>query len=97
MSAILPADLLRHIQRKFAKGDRAAAVALLLCARTHEGVAGPRLQRCALVASNGSLERLMHYVHMLEVDYRDVIVAAEYDAGNNGELVQVRDLTKPMD
>jgi hypothetical protein len=33
---------------------------------------------------------------MLEVDYRDVIVAAEYDAGN-GELVQVRDLTKPID
>jgi hypothetical protein len=32
-----------------------------------------------------------------QVDYRDVIVAAEYDAGNNGELVQVRDLTKPMD
>ena len=96
MSAILPADLLRHIQRKFAKGDRAAAVALLLCARTHEGVAGPRLQRCALVASNGSLERLMHYARMLEVDYQDVIVAAEYDA-ENGELVQVRDLTKPID
>ena len=32
-----------------------------------------------------------------QVDYRDVIVAAEYDAWNNGELVQVRDLTKPMD
>jgi hypothetical protein len=30
-------------------------------------------------------------------NYRDVIVAAEYDAGKNGELVQVRDLTKPMD
>jgi hypothetical protein len=76
VSAILPADLLRHIQRKFAKGDRAAAVTLVLCARSHEGVAGPRLQRCALVASNGSLERLM---------------------AENGELVQVRDLTKPID
>jgi hypothetical protein len=39
----------------------------------------------------------MHYARMLEVDYRDVIVAAEYDAGNNGDLVQVRDPTKPMD
>jgi len=96
MSAILPADLLRHIQRIFAKRDRAAAITLLLCARSHDGVAGPRLQRCAPVASYGSLERLMHYVRMLEVDYRDVIVAAEYDAGN-GELVRVRDLTKPLD
>ena len=71
MSPILPADLLRHIQRKFAKGERAAAITLLLSARSHEGLAAPRLQRCALVASNGSLERLMHYVRMLEVDYRD--------------------------
>jgi hypothetical protein len=62
MSVILPADLLRHIERNFAKADRAAAVTLLLCERSHKGVAGPRLQRCALVASNGSLERLMHVI-----------------------------------
>jgi hypothetical protein len=97
MASILPADLLRHILRHFAKDDRAGAISLLLCARSHEGEAGPRLQRCALVASNGSLERLMHYVRMLEVDYRDVIVAGEYDTGNNGELVHVRDLSKPLD
>ena len=58
MSAILPADLLRHIQRIFAKRDRAAAITLLLCARSHDGVAGPRLQRCAPVASYGSLGKL---------------------------------------
>jgi hypothetical protein len=97
MASILPADLLRHIQRHFAKVDRAGAISLLLCARSHEGMAGPRLQRCALVAAKGSLERLMHYVGMLEVDYQDVIVAGEYDAGNNGELVHVRDLSKPLD
>jgi hypothetical protein len=97
MGALLPADLLRHIQRNFAKGDRAGAITLLLSARSNEGVAGPYLQRCALAASNGSLERLMHYVRMLEMDCRDVIVAAEYDAANNGELVRVRDLTKLMD
>jgi hypothetical protein len=96
MSAILPADMLRYIERSFTEEDRASAVRLLLCARTHEGAPEPRLQRCALVASNGSLERLMHYVSLLEVDYRDVIVAAEYEA-RNGALVQVRDLTKPID
>lgn len=96
MSAMLPADLLRYIERKFAKSDRGGAVTLLLSAPSLEAVAMPRLQRCALVASDGSLERLMHYVNMLEVDYRDVIVAAECDT-RDGELVQVRDLAKPLD
>jgi hypothetical protein len=86
-------DIAGQIQRSFTGSDRAAATVLLLNARIHDGsAAGPRLQRCALVASQGSLERLQHYVKLLEVDSRDVIVAGEYESVA-GELVRVRDLS----
>jgi hypothetical protein len=59
----------------------------------HDGSpADLRLRRCALVASGGSLEKLKYYVALLKVDYRDVIVAGEYDVVG-GKLTRVRDLT----
>ena len=86
-------DIAGQIQQSFTGSDRAAATALLLSARIHDGSsAEPRLQRCALVASRGSLERLRYYVKLLEVDSRDVIVAGEYESVA-GELVRVRDLS----
>jgi hypothetical protein len=86
-------DIAVQVQHSFSGSDRDTATTLLLNAQIEDGsVAGPRLQRCALVASRGSLERLRHYVKLLEVDFRDVIVAGEYESVA-GELVQVRDLS----
>jgi hypothetical protein len=96
MESALQSDLLSYIDRTFAEGDRHIAVTLLRSARTHDGAAAtPRLQRCALVASRGSLDGLRHYVKLISLDFRDVISAAEYDE-KDGELVHTRDLTKPL-
>jgi len=46
-----------------------------------------------LVASKGSVERLKYYVDLLKVDYRDVIVAGEYDSIDDKP---VRDLNLPF-
>jgi hypothetical protein len=62
-------------------------------ARMHDGsLAEPRLQRCALVASKASLEKLHYYVKQLRVAFRDVVVAGEYESVG-GKLVRVRDLS----
>src|ERR1700674_4097787 len=56
-------DISRQIGELFAEPERAPAEALLLGAKIHDGsTAECRLQRCALVASKGSLERLKYYV-----------------------------------
>jgi hypothetical protein len=87
-------DISRRVDESFAIADRPAAVALLSDAVLHDGAAaGPRLQRCALVASKGSVERLKYYVDLLKVDYRDVIVAGEYDSIDDKP---VRDLNLPF-
>ena len=90
-------DILRRAHESFSGSDRDKAVDLLLGARIHDGsLAEPRLQRCALVASKGSLETLQYYVKLLAVDFRDVIVAGEYEPVG-GELVRVRDLSRAFD
>jgi hypothetical protein len=54
------------------------------------------LIRCALIASAASLTKLRAEIEHLNVDYRDVILAAEYVA-RDGELVRVRNLNDPIE
>ena len=88
--------MVRFVERRFAASDRAEALALLEGATLHDGSApGPRLLRCAAVASHGSLERLRMEVETLKRDYRDVIVEGEY-VPEGRELKKVRDLNAPI-
>jgi hypothetical protein len=89
-------DIMLATNRLFPESDRAAALALLSDTRVGAvGAASSRLQRCAFVASRGSLAKLRHYLDLLETDFRDLIVAGEYES-ISGELVQVRDLSQPL-
>jgi hypothetical protein len=86
-------DIAMQIQQSFSASDKDGAMSLLLDARIHDGrAAEPRFQRCALVAAQGSLEKLRHYVKLLEVDFRDLIVAGEYE-NIAGKPLRIRDLT----
>lgn len=93
---MIPDDVERFVLRRFKPSDRDEALELLRAAIIHDGSApGPRLLRCAAVASGGSLERLRMEVDTLTRDYRDVIVEGEY-VPRGRELVKVRDLTEPI-
>lgn len=62
----------------------------------HDGsLAGLRCQRAALIGAAGSVAELRRFVFMLKIDFRDVIVAGEYE-GQGNELRQVRDLSLPF-
>ena len=51
-----------------------------------------RLARCALFLADGSISRLEMAVKKGLTDFRDLVVAAEYDRGDN----RVRDLGLPF-
>lgn len=92
----LPADVEKYVCRKFTASDRDEALALLQNAVLHDGTApGPRLLRCAAVASGGEIGRLRMEVETLKHDYRDVIVEGEYIPSGKG-LIRVRDLNGPI-
>jgi hypothetical protein len=94
---VLTPDVERFIARRFIGSEREAASALCRSATIHDSSsAGPRLIRCALVASGGSLERLRAEIEHLKIDYRDVIMAGEY-ISRDGEPVRVRNLNEPIE
>ena len=93
---MLPPDVIDFVLRRFGVEDRPEALRILANATIHDGSpAGPRLVRCAAVASAGALERLKEYVRLLQVDFRDVVMAGEY-CGTGNKLAQVRDLSQPI-
>jgi len=51
-----------------------------------------RLARCALFLAQGSLTKLKEEVALGRADYRDLIVAAEYDRADN----RLRDFSQPF-
>ena len=92
----LPGDVVAFIERRFDAADRAPAVAILSAAVIEGGpFASARLVRCAAVASGGSLEKLRAETDRLRVDWRDVVVAGEYEV-IDGDLTRVRDLNDPI-
>jgi hypothetical protein len=93
---MIPVDVERFVARRFEPPEQAEALSLLKAAVIHDGsAAGPRLLRCAAVASGGSIERLRMEIETLKRDYRDVIVEGEY-IPKGRELVKVRNLNEPI-
>jgi hypothetical protein len=92
----IPDDVVQWVNGHFRDIDRATALALLEDAVDERGESvEPRLLRCAVVASRGDIDRLTDLVEELRVEWKDVILAGEYES-RGGELVQVRDLSQPI-
>ena len=92
----LPDDVVAWVRTHFPAGEIEAALAVLTAAVIHTGeIPSDRLLRSAAVGSSGRLQRLQYYVGLLAIDWRDVIVAGEYEP-ENLQLVRVRDLTAPI-
>lgn len=77
----LDPDIIERIRADFPNAN--AAIADLIAS----GQSG-RVARCIVVASNGSLRRMRECIQMAEADFRDVIVAGEYDE----TMGRIRDL-----
>ena len=90
----LPLDLVSRVLRDF--GERAEKVLdILRVCRT----GGPehlcdRLARCVVFAASGDETRLMELLELWRQDFRDVIMAAEYDGLG---VLRLRDLNNPFE
>jgi hypothetical protein len=89
-------DITAFVTQSFAAAERAEAHSALCSARLHDGTEpNLRMLRCALVASHGNLSSLKRLVATLAIDWRDVIMAGEYERQGK-ESVRVRDLNGPL-
>lgn len=77
-------DIVERLKADFNDGDFATALQLLI----DSGTTG-RVARCIVVAAAGSLDALRQQIQTAATDYRDAILAAEYD---DIGMQQIRDL-----
>jgi hypothetical protein len=92
----LPEDIEPYVRRTFAAAEWASVVELVASVVIHDGQpAGPRLMRCALLPSGGTIAGLRRQLDQLTRDCRDVIVEGEY-APRAGKPVRIRNLNDPI-
>jgi len=91
-----PLDVISWIEKRFPPNETQLAVERLNQATDHTGnYPGDPIVRCAAWASQADLKKLDEMIRLMKIDYRDVIVAGEYDVLER-KLMKVRNHTEPM-
>lgn len=85
-----PEDIHAKIARDFKRN--AAAASEMIEAHLIDDPTGDRVLRCVLFVASGNLSELEQCLKLAQLDYRDMIVAAEYDE----HMKQVRDFNNPF-
>jgi hypothetical protein len=88
----MPPDIQSRIKREFAPEDFYPAIkAINTWDATQKGLIDDRLIRCAVFLAKGNMAVLEQQIALGMMDYRDLIVAAEYEGD-----IRVRDFSKPF-
>ena len=87
---MVPEDINLRINLDFPDPEERALVASIISDLTTDFP--PRILRCVLYVARGDLDRLGEAEKLARIDYRDLIVAAEYD----DSYKQVRDFNHPF-
>lgn len=87
-------DILGKVNRDF---DTPGEVALVLSVlgdftEQNQELSSDRIVRCIVFVANGDLDLLDKAIDLAKIDYRDLIVLAEYDE----KYERVRDLSTPF-
>lgn len=94
---LLPIDIEDYYKKKFPPELQEEVLKLLVSIESrNKELAHPRLLRCLLFNSSNNIQSLRNQIEELFFDYRDVIVAAEYDK-EKGEIKHIRDFSKSFE
>ena len=92
---MLAQDILGKVIWDFETPDESDLVLTLLVDFTEQNpeLASDRILRCIVFVAQGDLDTFDKAIDLATIDYRDLIVWAEYD----GNYERVRDLSTPFD
>ena len=91
----IPPDIRRRIARDFGPADASELLADLTARRgTDPQTFSDRIIRCVVYVANGDLETAKRAISLALIDWRDLIVWAEYDKKFEDRR---RDLNMPFD
>ena len=89
----LRSDVVNRVRHDFPAGSGPLLQRLLDLHREDGRLFSDRVLRCIVFAAHGDRDRLEALIELAREDYRDVIVAAEYDL----QLNKVRDFEQPFE
>ncbi|HWL07978.1 MAG TPA: thioredoxin family protein, partial [Planctomicrobium sp.] len=90
----LPVDVLERVDRDFGNAADAVSDLLLACRRIGSpDYIGDRLLLCLVFAARGDESRIRQLMELARQDFRDVVMAAEYDELG---LRRLRDFNQPF-
>jgi hypothetical protein len=83
----LKPDIIEQLRNDFPAGEVDARVAQLI-----QATSTPRLQRCIVFAGRGHPDHFDYLCRLAQIDFRDLIMAAEYDRFDT----QLYDFNRPI-
>jgi hypothetical protein len=93
----LPEDIIAKVRRDFSEDEEISILQLLneYHQRLRQPEHSPRILRCIVFLADGSFDKFAAAVKLAQLDWRDLIVSAEYD-GWSGEEHHVRNFNSPF-
>lgn len=91
----LPEDIIAKVRQDFSQGDEISILQMLSDYQRQHPDHSARILRCIVFLAHGSFDKFAEAVTLAQLDWRDLIVAAEYD-GWSGEEHRRRNLNEPF-
>jgi len=91
----IPEDIIAKVRKDFPEDDGLMVLQLLSEFQKNNPDLSERILRCIVFLAKGSFEEFARAVELARVDWRDLIVQAEYD-GWVGEENKLRNLNAPF-
>ena len=87
-----PSDIIKKLEIDFAENAGLASIQLKSLVDKHD--ISERIVRCIIYLSKGSMDQLDYFISRTMIDWRDIIMMAEYDSKTD---VQLRDFHKSFE
>ena len=86
-------DISTRLRKDFAANSEQASNLIIEARATENFPKSERIIRCLIFVANGSISELNSAIDLAKTDWRDLIMAAEYELGTR---VQIRDFNSPF-
>jgi hypothetical protein len=92
----LPNDILTQIEFQFGESYKAVIEILKTELSENNFLNSNRIVRCLIFLSENSVDKLKENINLAKIDWRDIILWAEYENNEKNEVIFKRDFNKPF-
>ena len=92
----LSSDILTQIKLQFGENHKKVIEILENELSENDFLNSNRIIRCIIFLSEKNIEKVKENINLAKIDWRDIILLAEYENNENSEPKLIRDFNKPF-